>query len=220
VVALVHSAPRGTLRVSCPVTLAQTMVGELLPRFMALYPEVRLDMQVSNRVVNLVEEGIDVALRVRPTLEDSGSLIIKPLGISQTLLVGSPAQLVRQGAPMGVEDLMRFDTVAMSASDGRTTWRLQGPAGATHEWVHQPRCVADDLLTLKFAVLGGVGVCVLPDYMCQDALQSGRLVPVLPDWSPAPGRVHAVFASRRGLAPAVRCFLDFLGEHMGHGPPG
>ena len=220
VVALVHSAPRGTLRVSCPVTLAQTMVGELLPRFMALYPEVRLDMQVSNRVVNLVEEGIDVALRVRPTLEDSGSLIIKPLGISQTLLVGSPAQLVRQGAPMGVEDLMRLDTVAMSASDGRTTWRLQGPAGATHEWVHQPRCVADDLLTLKFAVLGGVGVCVLPDYMCQDALQSGRLVPVLPDWSPAPGLVHAVFASRRGLAPAVRCFLDFLGEHMGHGPPG
>jgi len=220
VVALVHSAPRGTLRVSCPVTLAQTMVGELLPRFMALYPEVRLDMQVSNRVVNLVEEGIDVELSVRPTLEDSGSLIIKPLGISQTLLVGSPAQLVRQGAPMGVEDLMRLDTVAMSASDGRTTWRLQGPAGATHEWVHQPRCVADDLLTLKFAVLGGVGVCVLPDYMCQDALQSGRLVPVLPDWSPAPGRVHAVFASRRGLAPAVRCFLDFLGEHMGHVPPG
>ena len=220
VVALVHSAPRGTLRVSCPVTLAQTMVGELLPRFMALYPEVRLDMQVSNRVVNLVEEGIDVALRVRPTLEDSGSLIIKPLGISQTLLVGSPAQLVRQGAPMGVEDLMRLDTVAMSATDGRTTWRLQGPGDTVHEWVHQPRCVADDLLTLKFAVLGGVGVCVLPDYMCQDALQSGRLVPVLPDWSPAPGLVHAVFASRRGLAPAVRCFLDFLGEHMGHGPPG
>lgn len=214
VVALVHSEPRGTLRVCCPVTLAQTVVGALLPQFMALYPQVRVDMQVSNRVVNLVEEGIDVALRVRSTLDDSGSLVIKPLGTSQTLLVGSPAQLARQGAPVSVDDLGRLDTVAMSALDGRTTWRLQGPGDATHEWLHQPRCVADDLLTLKFAVLGGVGVCVLPDYMCHDELQAGHLVPVLPGWNPAPGRVHAVFASRRGLAPAVRRFLDFLGQHM------
>jgi DNA-binding transcriptional LysR family regulator len=65
-------------------------------------------------------------------------------------------------------------------------------------------------------VLSGVGVCLLPDYMCQDELQAGRLVPVLPGWCPAPGRVHAVFASRRGLAPAVRRFLDFLGERMGN----
>lgn len=220
VVALVHSEPRGTLRVSCPVTLAQTMVGELLPKFTALYPQVRLDLQVSNRVVNLVEEGIDVALRVRPTLDDSGSLVIKPLGTSQTLLVACPDQLRRQGPVATVDDLARLDTVAMSVADGRTTWRLQGPGNVIHEWVHQPRWVADDLLTLKFAVLGGVGVCVLPDYMCRDELDAGRLVTVLPGWCPAPGRVHAVFASRRGLAPAVRRFLDFLGEHLGKAPGG
>jgi len=214
VVALVHSEPRGTLRVSCPVTLAQTMVGALLPGFMALYPQVRVDMQVSNRVVNLVEDGIDVALRVRPTLDASGSLIIKPLGASQTLLVGSPAQLERQGAPLTVADLERIDTVAMSAGDGRATWQLLGPGGATHDWAHQPRCVVDDLLTLRFAVLGGVGAGVLPDYMCRDDLDAGRLVPVLSGWNPAPGLIHAVFASRRGLAPSVRHFLDFLGEHM------
>ena len=219
-VAQVHAEPRGTLRVTCPVTLAQTVLAELLPAFMARYPQVRVDMQVSNRVVNLVEEGIDVALRVRSTLEDSGSLLIKPLGTSQTLLVGSPAQLQRQGLPADVSDLGRLDTVAMSATDGRATWRLLGPAGAVHDWVHQPRCVADDLLTLRFAVLGGVGVCVLPDYMCRDDIQGGRLVPILPGWSPAPGRVHAVFASRRGLAPAVRCFLDFLGARMGQGLDG
>jgi DNA-binding transcriptional LysR family regulator len=220
VVALVHSEPRGTLRVSCPVTLAQTMVGELLPKFTALYPQVRLDLQVSNRVVNLVEEGIDVALRVRPTLDDSGSLVIKPLGTSQTLLVACPEQLRRQGPAATVADLARLDTVAMSATDGRTTWRLQSPGNVIHEWVHQPRWVADDLLTLKFAVLGGVGACVLPDYMCRDELDAGRLVTVLPGWCPAPGRVHAVFASRRGLAPAVRRFLDFLGEHLGKAPGG
>jgi DNA-binding transcriptional LysR family regulator len=74
VVAQVHTEPRGVLRVSCPVTLAQTIVGEVVAPFMARYPEVRVDIAVTNRVVNLVEEGIDVALRVRPTLEDSGSL--------------------------------------------------------------------------------------------------------------------------------------------------
>jgi DNA-binding transcriptional LysR family regulator len=97
VVALVHTEPRGVLRVSCPVTLAQTIVGEVVAPFMARYPEVRVDIAVTNRVVNLVEEGIDVALRVRPTLEDSGSLVVKRLGNSQTLLVGTPGQLDRQG---------------------------------------------------------------------------------------------------------------------------
>lgn len=213
-VAQVQAQPCGTLRVVCPVTLAQTLLGELLPQFMALYPQVRVDMQVSNRVVNLVEEGIDVALRVRPTLEDSGSLVVKLLDTSQTLLVGSPAQLQRQGRPVTTADLDRLDTVAMSAQEGRSLWRLQGPGGVTFEWQHQPRCVIDDLLTLKFAALQGGGVCVLPDYMCREAIETGRLVQVLPGWSPVPGLVHAVFASRRGLTPAVRRFLDFLGERM------
>jgi len=215
VVALVQSEPRGTLRLTCPVTLAQTSVGELLPRFMALHPQVRVEMQVTNRVVNLVEEGIDVALRVRPSLDESGSLIVKPLGNVPNRLVGSPALLARLGRPQRPQDLASLDTVSMSAADGRTTWRLLGPGGQMHDWVHAPRCVADDLMTLKFALLGGVGVGTMPESMCRDELQAGRLVPVLPGWDPAPGLVHAVFASRRGLAPAVRRFLDFLGEHLG-----
>lgn len=216
-VAQVQTEPRGVLRVSCPVTLAQTVVGELLPQFLLRHPQLRVDMRVSNRVVDLVEEGIDVALRVRPTLEDSGSLIVKPLGGSQALLVASPAQLRRQGQPAGPQELDRLDTVAMSGVDGRANWRLRGPGDAEHLLSHRPRYVADDLLTLKFAVLSGVGICVLPDYLCEAELADGRLVEVLPGWAPAPGLVHAVYASRRGLVPAVRHFLDFLGEHMaGH----
>lgn len=214
VVARQHAEPRGVLRVSCPVTLAQTVVGELLPAFLARYPKVRLEMQVTNRVVNLVEDGIDVALRVRQSLDDSGSLVVKRLGSSQTLLVGTPAQLSRQGAPTDPDGLDRLDTVAMSANDGRGAWGLLGPGGQRHEWVHRPRLVADDLLTLKQAISAGVGVGLLPDYMCHAELLSGHLVQVLPGWSPAPGLMHAVFTSRRGLAPAVRCFLDFLGERL------
>lgn len=214
VAAQVQTEPRGTIRVSCPVTLAQTSVAVLVPLFMRECPEVRVEMLVTNRVIDLVEEGMDVALRVRPTLEASGSLVIKQLGQTRTILVASPELLARQPAPQTPEDLARLDSVAMSVSDGRASWRLLGPEGAEFMHVHRPRYVADDLLTLKLAVLMGLGICVLPDYMCRDELRDGRLVALLPDWAPPAGVVHAVFPSRRGLVPAVRRFLDFLGEHL------
>ena len=91
---------------------------------------------------------------------------------------------------------------------------VRGPGGQEQRLQLQPRYVVDDLLTLKFAALAGSGMCWLPDYMCQEEIRSGRLVHLLPEWAPPPGIVHAVFSSRRGLAPAVRHFLDFLGETM------
>ncbi|MCM2252008.1 MAG: LysR substrate-binding domain-containing protein [Ramlibacter sp.] len=214
-VASVQNEPRGTIRVVCPVTLAQSSVGPLIPLFLQRYPQVRVDMQVNNRVVDLVQDGVDVALRVRPTLEDSGSLVVKNLGKTYGLLVASPAQLQREGRVAAVEDLRRLSSVAMSSAvDGFAHWTLLGPHGREFLLQHRPCYVADDLLTLKFAVLKGTGMCVLPDYMCQRELQQGQLEQVLPGWSPRPGVIHAVFPSRRGLVPAVRCFLDFLGEHV------
>ncbi|MGB3288006.1 MAG: LysR substrate-binding domain-containing protein [Burkholderiaceae bacterium] len=213
-VAQIQTEPRGIIRVVCPVTLVQTVIGPMLPDYQARHPQVQLHMQVSNRVVDLVEEGVDVALRVRSSLADSGSLVVKQLGQSLGVLVASPAQLQRQGAPQLPSDLTLLDSVAMSVSDGRAFWKLFGPNGAQYTVTHKPRLVADDLLTLKFAIEGGVGLGVLPDYMCRDEIADGRLVPVLPGWAPQPGIIHAVFASRRGLAPAVRSFLDFLGERL------
>ncbi len=213
-VAVVQSEPRGTIRVCCPVTLAQSSVGKLIPAFLARYPEVRIDMEVDNRVVDLVHEGVDVALRVRSTLDDSGSLIVKNLGTTMGLLVASPDQLTRQGRPESMEDLHRLSTVAMSAADGRASWKLLGPGGREFVLQHRPVYTADDLLTVRYAVLAGTGMCILPDYMCGQDIAQGNLVAVLPGWAPHPGVVHAVFPSRRGLVPAVRRFLDFLGDHM------
>ena len=105
----------------------------------------------------------------------------------------------------------------MSASDGRAHWILVGRDGSEYVLEHAPRYVADDLLTLKFAVLAGVGISILPDYMCAQELREGRLVTVLDGWAPRPAIFHAVFPSRRGLVPGVRCLLDFLGEHLRHG---
>lgn len=210
----VQTEPRGTLRVSCPVTLAQTVMGDLFPEFLRRYPAVRLDLLVNNRPVNVVEEGIDVALRVRTSVEDSGSFVVKRLDTTRSVLVASPAQLERQGTPAVLEDLTRMDSLSMGAQDGRATVRLVGPDGREHAIQHQPRFVADDLLTLRFAALAGTGWGWMPDYLCAEDVRAGRLVQLLPDWAPAPGIVHAVFATRRGMVPAVRRFLDFLGETL------
>ncbi len=211
VVQRLAAAPRGTVRVTCPVTLAQSVVGDVMPAFLLAHPQVRIEMEVSNRVVDPIEEGVDVALRVRPTLQDSGSLVVKQLGRSRSLLAASPALLARQGMPAAPQGLAALDSVAMSAMDGRTTVQLLGPEGAQFTWQHQPRYVADDLDTLLRAAQAGVGVVLLPGYLCRPALDAGQLVHLLPDWSPPVGIVHAVFASRRGLVPAVRAFLDHLG---------
>ncbi len=213
-VAQLQVAPRGLVRVSCPVTLAQSVLGQMLPVFLLRYPEVRLEVIVTNRAINLLEDGIDVALRVRTVMEDSATLVVKHLGTSTSVLAISPAQLARQGTPQTPQGLAQMDTLAMSTVDGRASMTLIGPQGQTVVLEHRPRYVADDLFALKFAVLAGVGASPLPGYLCRDEVNAGLLVPVLPGWSPPRGLLHAVFPSRRGLLPAVRAFLDFLGEQV------
>ena len=219
-VAQVQAVPRGTVRVTCPVTLMQSVLARQLPFYLDRYPEVRLDVQVTNRVVNLVEEGVDVALRVRASLEDSGSMVVKRLDEVCQVLVASPGQLRRQGTPTTLQDLTRMDMlVSSSGSDGRVGIRLMDADGRTQTLEITPRCVIDDLLSLKFAAMAGTGMGWVPDYMVSAEIQDGRLVRLLPEWSQPRAIVHAVFASRRGMSPAVRSFLDFLGEvmpsHMG-----
>lgn len=213
-VAHVQSEPRGTVRITCPVTLAQSTIGPLLPRFLALHPQVRVEMFVTNRVIDLVQEGVDVALRVRANWSDSGSLVVKKLGPTSGVLVASPQLLQRFGVPRSPQELHHLPTVAMSAADGRASWLLHGPHDEEFELQHHPVYTADDLLTLKFAVLQGTGMSVLPDYMCSDELQHRTLVQVLPGWVPPTSTVLAVFPSRRGMVPAVRRLLDFLGDNV------
>ena len=210
----VQRAPRGTVRVTCPVTLSQTVLAPLIPHFLAQYPDVRVEMQVVNRPVNVVEEGVDVALRVRATLEDSATLVVKKLDVAHQVLLASPAYLQRYGVPQAPQELMVHQVLSMSAFDGVAHWRLRSDTGAELQLQPPVRYVADDLMSLKLAVLAGAGVCYLPSYMCEAEMARGELVRVLPQWSFPPSIVHAVFSSRRGLTPAVRSFLDFLGDFM------
>jgi DNA-binding transcriptional LysR family regulator len=213
-VAQVQTEPRGMVRLSCPVTLAQSSVGPLLPGFLLRYPDVQVEMRVLNRPVDPVEEGVDLAIRVRPVIEDSATLVAKTLGVSRGMLVAAPDLLARQGPVGSLADLAGLDTLSMSAGNGRAQWQLEGPNGKVHVHHHSPRYIADDLSTLRFAALQGVGLTMLPDYMCRADVAAGRLLQVLPEWRLPPAISHVVFPARRALVPAVRRLIDYLAEHM------
>jgi DNA-binding transcriptional LysR family regulator len=185
-----------------------------MPVFLKRFPLVRVELWVLNRPVDPVEEGVDIALRVRAVIEDSATLAARNFGESRGMLVASPELLQRHPPIRTVQDLRQLDTVSMSSHGGSIQWKLFGPDGATHKHEHEPRYVADDLLTLRFAVLQGIGASVLPDYMCRDDVKAGRLVKVLPDWGPAAAITHAMYPPRRALVPAVRQLIDFLAENL------
>src|SRR5690606_20345469 len=206
--------PRGTVRASVPVSMAQQQFPRLLPEFMALYPQVRLQLVVSNRRVDLINEGIDVAIRVRSRLDDDGSLVMRSFGQIQELLVASPKYLDRAGRPATPEQLAEHVTLSISEDEARQRWELHGPDGEVRRIDLQPRITGFDFPMMQAMARDGIGITLLPETVCADAVRKGELEVVLPDWRLPQGTAHAVFASRRGMLPAVRVFIDFLAEKL------
>lgn len=212
--ARVRAEPRGLVRLSCPVTLVYGLLSRAMPTFLHRYPHVRVDVRSLNRPVDPIDEGVDIALRVRPTIEDSTRLVAKSLGSSRGGLFVGPELLGRQGPVDVPDDLARLDTVSMPGGDGSGRWPLVGPDGRVHVHTHRPRYVSDDLAMLLDAAVAGCGAAVLPEYLCREALDAGRLTRILPGWGPPPGILHAVYPARRTLVPAVRVLLEFLQETL------
>jgi DNA-binding transcriptional LysR family regulator len=214
VVDRLSAEPRGIVRVSVPVALAQQQMPRLLPDFLALHPQVRLQLHVSNRRVDLINEGFDVALRVRAKLDDDGSLVMRSFGQIQELLVASPVYLKRAGRPSAPEDLAGHVTLSIAEDEARQRWELHGPDGEVRRVELQPRLAGFDFPMMQALARDGIGITLLPETVCADAVRRGELEVVLPQWRLPQGICHAVFPSRRGLLPAVRVFIDFLAERL------
>lgn len=209
-----RSAPQGLVRMSCPTALLDYQVGDMVARFMSAHPRVVVHLESTNRRVDVIGEGFDIAVRVRfPPLEDT-DLVMKVLGDSTQRLVASPELLAAAPVPLTPQALSALPSLDEGPAHRDHVWRLQGPEGALVDVGHAPRLVTDDRLALRLAALRGVGIVQLPTMMVWHDLKAGLLVDVLPQWTPKPGIVHAVFPSRRGLLPAVRELIDFLaGEY-------
>ncbi|MBW8310937.1 MAG: LysR family transcriptional regulator [Rhizobium sp.] len=210
----VSAAPRGVIKVSCPVALAQELLAPLLPEFMKKHPQVRIQLHVSNRRVDVIQEGFDVALRVRSQLTDDGEMVARSFGQLRELLVASPKYLDRTGRPATPADLAGHTTLSMSEDDSRQRWTLHGPDGHVQKVDLTPALMAQDFPLLLAAARDGLGVVLLPELSCAEAIRKRELEVVLPEWNLPQGICHAIYPSRRGLLPAVRVFIDFLADRL------
>lgn len=206
----VRAEPHGIVRVSCPSSVLYFQVGEMVARFMAECPKVEVHLESTNRRVDVIREGFDMAIRVRfPPLEES-DLVMKVLAESMQRLVASPALLEGLSQRLVPADLSALPSLAWGPPHRDYEWLLEGPNGATAQIPHKPRFITEDMVTLRLAALRGVGVVQMPTMVVRKDLSEGALVDVLPEWAPRTGIIHAVFPSRRGLLPSVRALLDFL----------
>ncbi|HKM98539.1 MAG TPA: LysR family transcriptional regulator [Buttiauxella sp.] len=209
-IAMAHAEPRGVVRMSCPVALLATRVGEILADFMAEHPRVELHLEETNRKVDVVAEGIDLAIRVLPPPLEDSDLVMRILSDRGQCLVASPSLLAQWGTPSGPTDLARLPSMDLGQPQDEHRWVLEGPEGASAEVRHSPRYVTRAMLALRVAAVAGVGVVKLPRMILPEAFERGELVEVLPGWEPKREIIHIVFASRRGQLPAVRTLIDYL----------
>jgi len=201
-------SPKGLVRISCPLGVLQMGASAILTQYLVDNPSVRIMLDATNRRVDVIEEGLDIALRVRlPPLEDS-DLTVLPLLTSQRVLVASPQLLAQHATLTNLKDLACMPTVAMANTNEKYQWHFLAPQPVV--FTHHPRLTTDDLETLRDAAQKGIGIAQLPLSLVQEDLMQGRLVQVLLDYPSPSGSLHALFPSRRGMVPAVRSLLDAL----------
>lgn len=210
--AALSSTPRGALRVNAPVHLAQLYLAQPIAAFLARYPEVRVELLVSDRFVDLVEESVDVALRVSARLRDS-SLVGRKLAEARTVVCAAPAYLKARGTPATPADLLDHDCLRYSLIKAADEWRFR-QGGKSLSVPVASRFEAASGSVLREAALAGMGIAVLPSFAVADDLASGRLQQVLAEFSFVRIAIHALYSSARVLPANVRAFVEVLAAHF------
>jgi len=191
--------------------MLESRVGDMLSAFLTRHPLVELHVDATNRKVDVLGEGMDLAIRVRPPPLEDSDLVLRILSDRGQCLVASPALLhgCRQH-PSSPADLAQMPSMVLGTPQGEHAWHLFGPDAAQATVHHYPRLITRSMSTLRSAAIAGVGVVQLPRMMVREQIERGELVQVLPDWEPRREIIHAVYPSRRGQLPSVRSLLDFL----------
>ncbi len=200
--------PRGTLRVSAPVDIGAAFLADVAVAFAEKHPLVQLDFALTNRAVNLVEEGVDVALRAAARLPDS-SLLARKIGELEHGLYASPRYLQRNGAPSSPTDLAEHRCVVFRARELTRTWKLEG--GGEHvEIVVRAGLGGDDFGYVRALTVAGGGIALMPRFVCKKDEGAGRLVRVLPQYTAKGASLYVVHASATHVPARVTAFVDFV----------
>lgn len=217
-VATLRGEPSGVVRVSCPVLLTQSLLAPMLPAFLSRHPQVQLRVFSSNRRIDVIGEGFDIAIRVRDKLDTDAELVARSFGPKRVVLVASPAFLAGHGEPRSPQDLSALPVLSSFEHEGEQNWELYDGNCAKTTVPVQPRLVCGEFRVLIDAAMQGIGIAWVPEQTCIEELRDGRLRVVLPDWGLPQGILHIVYPSRRGMLPAVRALVDFLAEAFEHAP--
>jgi DNA-binding transcriptional LysR family regulator len=205
-----RSEPSGTVRLTCPVVMAQFYVARLVADFMKQYPKVRVELDSSDRLANLLEERIDIALRTRGSgLSDPG-LVAQRIASGRMVLVAAPSYAAGVPPVKKPGQLTSLDTIGGLREGSEQTWTLTSAKDGQVKVTLRPRLLCSDFTVQYIAALEGVGVALLPLRVAWRALKEGSLVRVAKEWGTPEQDIHLVFVSRRGMLPSVRALIDFL----------
>lgn len=218
-VSQLSSAPRGVLRLSAPLSFGIRHLGPLLPAFLAENPGLSVDLRLDDRLVDLVQDGFDIALRVT-TLADS-SLMVRRLCLSRVVMVASASYLGERGTPQVPADLKEHACLVYSNQTYGLEWRLIEPSSGEKTTVRlgESRIRANNGDILRFAALQGQGIAILPTFFVGEDLSRGRLVRVLPGWEGLSNDVCLVWPHARYTPAKVRAFVDYMVKALGGGIP-
>jgi len=199
-------APRGLLRLTAPTVFGRRHVAPVVTRFLALNPDVQVDLTLSDRNVDLIEEGIDAGLRIGELA--NVSLVARRLGEVRRVTVASPAYLDRRGTPCVPADLAGHELIMSTAVRSVAEWRFRGD-GREHVVRYEPRLRMNDVEAVLAAARDGFGIARALSYQVEPDLRAGHLRRLLVDYEPAPAPVHLVLRSSRHMASRLRAFVDF-----------
>ncbi|CAG2139037.1 HTH-type transcriptional regulator DmlR [compost metagenome] len=201
--------PSGVIRVTTAAEIAQFALRHVLPTFLSENPKVKIVETATDRLVDIVGEGFDLAIRGHTGQLQDSNLIQHPLAKAPWYLFAGPEYLERMSVPAEPEDLMTHSLIGM-VSKGPLQWHLQGPDKRTVTVPIDPRFQSNSLISLKEAACANIGIAALPGYICQTELKAGALRQILPQWIAADARITALIPYRIGLLPAVRTMVDYL----------
>jgi DNA-binding transcriptional LysR family regulator len=217
VASLAAAAPRGRIKLTCSVAIGLQRVAPAIARFSARYPDVKFDVTVADRLIDLVEEGFDLAIRIGRV--GGESLVARKLGEMSLVMCASPAYLAQRGTPSSPADLAAHNLFTYAYGPHPNLWRLTDAQGQEHQVRANGTLHANSGDLLVEAAVAGLGVALEPDFIVGAHLAAGRLIRVLPGYSGQQGDIWAVYPSRRHLSVKVRLFVEHLSESFAPAPP-
>ncbi len=211
-VADLHAAPRGLLRVSAPVYFGELHIAPLIAQLALLYPELRVELSLSDRFVDVSAEGFDLAIRIGPL--SGATLNVRKLVRDPLVACAAPAYLERRGTPQRPQDLLEHDCLRYTLASNKDRWRFVDESGETVYVPVMGPLDSDHSGALREAAIAGLGIVYLPQFYLADSLERGELVRVLASHSPPPIDIQAVYPQQQRLPPKTRACLDFLAEEL------